>query len=376
MTRNARWEMTALALTLTTAACGSGDAPDEGTKAAPIRRISTSSNEFTPMDLEVTIDRLVTALNRSPSRPMQMAILLKDATGFWSPVMRAATRAMGELGVLGSVIGPATEELDHMERVELQNRQIEQAVADGAEGLGLAPFSNVQTAAVDDAVARGVHVVTLDTDVPTTRRSLHVGILDVAAGRKAGETLLAMLPAAPGTVILHGSEETEWVSGMERTLSAREVLEAAGYEVLVRQATWTSTGEAEDVEGMQAQLESADPPVVGMLGLFNISYRCAMAAEAASKLDIPIVAFDFDPKTVDYMRQGRIKATHIQRQYYQGYLVPYILYGINSIGLDATKQILAPQMADESRINTGVDVVPADKIDAYNDFLGSIDADQ
>ncbi|AUX24555.1 sugar ABC transporter [Sorangium cellulosum] len=376
MTRNARWGMTALALTLSTAACGSGDASDEGSKPAPIRRISTSSNEFTPMELEVTIDRLVTELNRRPSRPMQMAILLKEASGFWSPVVKAATRAMGELGVLGSVIGPIAEGADDEERVELQNRQIEQVVADGAEGLGLAPFNNVQTAAVDDAIARGVHVVTLDTDVPTTRRSLHVGTLDIAAGRTAGETLLAMLPPAPGTVILHGSEDTEWVNGMERTLSAREVLEAAGYEVLVRQATWTSTGEAEDVEWMQARLGSADPPVVGMLGLFNISYRCAMAAEAASKLDIPIVAFDFDPKTVDYMRQGRIQATHIQRQYYQGYLVPYILYGINSIGLEATKQILIPLLVDGSRVNTGVDVVPADKIDAYNDFLGSIDANQ
>ncbi|MGK3998503.1 hypothetical protein [Sorangium sp. So ce1024] len=61
-------------------------------------------------------------------------------------------------------------------------------------------------------------------------------------------------------------------------------------------------------------------------------------------------------------------------QYYEGYLVPYILYGIRAIGLDATKAILAPQMIDEFRVNTGLDVVPADKIDAYYDFLSSIGA--
>lgn len=123
-------------------------------------------------------------------------------------------------------------------------------------------------------------------------------------------------------------------------------------------------------------MEAANPPVVGMLALFNLSYRCAMAAEAAGMQELPVVAFDFDAKTVDYMRQGRIKATHIQRQYYEGYLVPYILYGINSIGLDATKEILAPQMDDEARFNIGVDVVLAAKVDAYNDFLDTIGATQ
>ncbi|MGK3962042.1 hypothetical protein WMF38_54185 [Sorangium sp. So ce118] len=135
-------------------------------------------------------------------------------------------------------------------------------------------------------------------------------------------------------------------------------------------------GEAWDVEWMKGQMVSAHPPVVGMLGLFNLSYRCVLAADAAGMPDLPIVAFDFDPKTVEYMRQKRIKATHVQRQYYEGYLVPYILYGINSIGLDATEAILAPRMAGDGQVDIGVDVVPADKVDAYNAFLDAIGSDQ
>ncbi|AGP34789.1 hypothetical protein [Sorangium cellulosum] len=53
---------------------------------------------------------------------------------------------------------------------------------------------------------------------------------------------------------------------------------------------------------------------MGLIGVFSVSYRCAMAADAAELPGLPIVAFDFDPQTVDYMRQGRIKATHVQRQ--------------------------------------------------------------
>ncbi|WP_437735525.1 sugar ABC transporter substrate-binding protein [Sorangium sp. So ce1335] len=375
MTRSGRWGMTALGLALMTVACGS-TAPGAGEEATPIRRIPTPDNEFTPVELEALIDDLIEELNKHPARPMQMSVVLKNATGFWAPVVTAANRAMGDLGVTGNVIGPITQVSNGAEDEALQNEQIAQVVADGAEGLGLAPFNDLQTNAVNEAVAKGVHVVTLDTDVAHSNRALFVGTLDGVAGAAASETLLARLPPAPGTVIVHGNSIPVWSNGIERTAGARRALEAAGYDVLVRQSIWDEGGEDGDVAWMKTQIETADPPVVGMLGLFNISYRCAMAAEAAGKPDIPIVAFDFDPKTVDYMRQGRIKATHVQRQYYQGYLVPYILYGIKNIGLDATRQILAPRMIDDFRVNTGIDVVSADKIDAYNDFLASIDVSQ
>ncbi|XYI00114.1 sugar ABC transporter substrate-binding protein [Sorangium sp. So ce1128] len=375
MTRIGRWGMTALGLTLMTAACGS-TTPDAGEDSTPIRRAPTPDNEFTPVEIEATLDNLIAAINKSSAQPMQIGVVLKDADGFWAPVVMAANRALGELGATGNVIGPVAQSEDVDEAERLQNQQIGQTVADGAEGLGLAPFNDIQTAAVDEAVAKGVHVVTLDTDVASSKRSLFVGTLDEAAGATAGKTLLAMLPPAPGTVIIHGNVNQAWSNGMARTKGARDVFEAAGYEVVVRQSTWDDGGDTEDIAWMKTELETAEPPVVGMIGLFNISYRCAMAADAAGKPEIPIVAFDFDPRTVDYMREGRIKATHTQRQYYQGYLVPYILYGIKNIGLDATREILAPQMVDDVRVNTGLDVVPADKIDAYNDFLDSLDASQ
>ncbi len=216
--------------------------------------------------------------------------------------------------------------------------------------------------------------MTFDSDVATSKRSIYVGTLNKEAGATAGKTLLAMLPPAPGTVIIHGSVNPVWVTGLERTQGAQDVLEAAGYKTLVLQDTLTAMGDAEDTASMKTQIETADPPVVGMIGMFYESYRCAMAAEAAGRTDLPIVAFDFGPKTVDYMRKGLIKATHTQRPYYEGYLVPYILYGIKNIGLDATKKILAPLMVDDSLVNTGLDVVTADKIDAYNKFLDVIGA--
>ncbi|WP_433931590.1 sugar ABC transporter substrate-binding protein [Sorangium cellulosum] len=245
---------------------------------------------------------------------------------------------------------------------------------DGAEAIGITPFGDANVAALDVAVAKGVPVVTLDSDLVASKRSIYVGTLSQPAGVKAAHTLLAMLPPPPGTVVIHGNADPTWVDGVNRTQGARQAFEEAGYTTVVRQATWSYEGEAEDVAWMKSQIETADPPAVGLIGLFDIAFRCAMAAEAAGKPDLPVVTFDFHPRTVDYMRQGRIKATHIQRQYYQGYFVPYVLHAIKNIGLQATREVLAQQMVDGSRFNLGLDVVTADKVDAYSDFLGIIDA--
>jgi ribose transport system substrate-binding protein len=147
-----------------------------------------------------------------------------------------------------------------------------------------------------------------------------------------------------------------------------------GFTVQIRRSTWTDTGTAEDQEAMRQSIVDANPPVVGMIGVFSNAFRCAGAAELAGKTgsDIAIVAFDFEPETLTYMQSGLIRATHVQRQYYMGYLMPYLLYGINALGMDKTKQIMAPHMVDSARIDTGLDVVGANQVDAYNAFLDSL----
>ncbi|WP_437492241.1 substrate-binding domain-containing protein [Sorangium sp. So ce1014] len=371
MTTIGRCWMAAFGLTLTTAACGSSDLAAEGTDVTPITRAQTPDSEFTPVELEATVDSLVAEMNKSSLEPMQMVVLLKSLSDFFEPIATGASRAMGELEVTGNVLGPIDHSDDVTTTQDLQNQQIDLAVADGAGGIAVSPFGDVNIAAIDKAVANGVHVVTLDTDMAASKRSLYVGSLNKSAGATAANTLLTMLPEPPGTVLIHGSIGTDWIDGYERTQAAQDVIGEAGYTFIVTQAVF-GDNEAYDVDWMKSRIVTADPPVIGLLGLFNISHRCVLAADAAGIPDVPIVAFDFDPKTVDYMRQGRIRATHAQRQYYEGYLVPYILYGIQTIGLDATKEILSPLMVDGNKVNIGFDMVPSGKIDAYNDFLHTI----
>ncbi|WP_437512584.1 sugar ABC transporter substrate-binding protein [Sorangium sp. So ce1099] len=368
----------AIGLMLMTAACGASDGDtDEERAATPIKRTPLPQNEFIPVEIEATIDELVAKINKSSIQPMQISVLLKSLNDFFAPIATGANRAMGELGVsgraTGNVLGSTSTSADQEQLMALQTEQIEQTVADGAEGIAITPFGEGNAAALDEAIAKGIPVVTLDTELASSNRQIYVGILSESAGATAGKTLLKMLPEGPGTVLIHGWADPSWVDGVKRTHGARDVLEEAGYDVLVHQSIYDD--EARDVEVMRGKIEDADPPVVGLMGMFSDSYRCVLAADAAGAPDLPIVAFDFAPQTADYMRQGRIKATHVQRQYYEGYLGPYIVYGIKSIGLDATKEILAPHLEGD-QFDLGVDVVRWNKVDAYIDFLDEIGAEQ
>ncbi|WP_437320929.1 substrate-binding domain-containing protein [Sorangium sp. So ce385] len=367
----------AFGLMLAAAACGSGDAGDQGAEGDTITRAEIPDNEFFPMELEARIDSLVAELNKTSLEPMQMVVLTKNLSDFFEPIAVGANRAIGELEAIGNVLGPTDQSPDDPTTTQdLQNQQIDQAVADEAKGIGVSPFGEENRASIDKAADAGIHVVTFDSDLVDSKRSLYVGSLGYSVGETAANTLLDMLPKEPsGTVLILGTTGKQWRDGFDRTHAAQNVFGKAGYTFTVVQAVFVDDNEATDIDQMKSAIQTANPPVVGMLGLFNISYRCVMAADAAG-IDVPIVAVDFDPKTVEYMREGRIQATHTQRQYYEGYLVPYILYGINTIGLDATKQILAPLVDDKGRVNIGIDVVRSDKIDDYNDFLNTIGAIQ
>jgi len=336
-------------------------------------RVTVPDNAFKPAELDATIDELIGELAETEPQQLQLGIVLKTLTGYWEPVKVGANRAFGELEVSGVVLAPAegTEEESRQRQVQL----LDERQGAGYDGFGIAPLAEVLQPEIDELVDSGTPVVTIDSDLISSKRQLYIGTINYEAGHSAGETLSGMLSGDGGTVVILGHEvEEEWPDGFRRTQGAKDVLEAQGYTVVVRQTTWSEQGELDDVEFMTAALEEADPPAVGMLSMFSPTFRCARAAEAAGLTgdDISIVGFDFEPETLTYMHSGLIKATHAQRQYYMGYLVPYVLYSMKALGVAKTMDIISPHMVDENRFNAGLDVVRADQVDEYNAFLDSL----
>jgi ribose transport system substrate-binding protein len=357
-------------IALALSACGSNE--DAASKKV-VTRVEIPDSEFKPVELEETVNTLVSEIGKTESKELQLGIVLKKLVGYWEPVKLGANRAFGELGVSGVVVAPAesTEEEDRNRQLEM----LKEREGAGYAGLGLAPLADNVQDQIDSFEDAGTPVVTIDSDLPGSKRQLYIGTINYEAGHTSAETLLKMLPDGGGTVIILGHiVEADWPDGFQRTQGAKDVLEAAGYTVDVRKTNWDDDGAAADVDYMTQALMNADPPAVGMLSMFSPTFRCARAAEAAGLTadDVSIVGFDFEPETLSYMQSGLIKATHAQRQYYFGYMAPYVLYSFNVLGVDKTLDILSPQMVDATRFNAGIDVVRNDQVDDYNSYLDSI----
>lgn len=358
-----------VALALGASACSGGN---DATTKKTIKRDTIAQSEFQPSDLEKTVNTLVKEIGDTAPVDLQIAVVLKQLNNYYLPIQTGASRAMSELNLAGQVVAPQSSSGD--EAINEQNDIMSGELKSGYNALAVAPFEIGNQPPIDAAADSDVPVVTIDSDLATSKRDLYIGTMNSEAGKTAGTTLTSLITENSGTVILLGHDDAGWPDGFDRTNGAKDVLEAAGFTVLVRRTDWSQTGEDADVAFLTDAIESADPPVVGMMGMFSDAYRCAMAAEAAGKTgdDIAIAAFDFEPKTVEYMRSGMIKATHAQRQYYMGYMTPYVLYGFKALGKDATKAILKPQMVDGFRFNTGLDVIPAANLDGYYTYLDSL----
>jgi ribose transport system substrate-binding protein len=357
-------------LALGVSACSSGE--DNAAAKKTITRTTVANSEFQPTDLEKTVNALVNKIDDTAPVDLQIAVVLKQLNTYFLPIQTGASRAMSELNLPGQVVAPQSS--SGTDAVNEENDIMNQQLSSGYNALGVAPFEAGNQPPIDSAADSKVPVVTIDSDLADSKRDLYIGTLNAEAGKTAGTTLTSLIKVNSGTVILLGHDDPGWPDGYARTMGAKEVLEGAGFTVTIRKTDWSDTGEAADLDAMTTMINDADPPVVGMMGMFSNAYRCAMAAEGLGKTgdDIAIAGFDFEPKLVEYMRSGMIKATHAQRQYYMGYLTPYVLYGFKALGKDATKAILKPQMVDDYRFNTGLDVVPAAKLDAYYSYLDSL----
>ena len=355
---------------LALSACSS---TEDAAEKKTVTRVDVGESQFKPVELENTIDDLVGAIGETEPQDLQLGVVLKALTGYWEPVKVGANRAFGELEVAGVVLAPAEGTPE-----EATDRQVEllaQRKDEGYDGFGVAPLADIVGPELDSLVDTGIPVVTIDSDLVNSKRQLYMGTINYEAGHTSAETLVGMLSGGGGTVVVLGHEDAAaWPDGANRTQGARDVLEAAGYTVVVRQTSWTEDGAAEDLEFMTQALEDADPPAVGMLSMFSPTFRCAQAAEAAGLTgdDVAIVGFDFEPETLAYMRSGMVKATHAQRQYYMGYMVPYVLYSMKVVGVERTMDILSPHMVDANRFNAGIDVVKAEEVEDYNSFIDSL----
>ena len=275
------------------------------------------------------------------AHPFSVQVVLKaraNPPDFWRIVEQGLEMGADEFNVSCEVTGPSQEN-DIDGQIEL----IRTAIAKKPDALILAACDYERTAPVcAEAVAAGIRLIMLDSDVDFAQKSCFVGTDNYELGQKLGALVEETL--SPGdsfgvvghvatsfTAIERRRGLLDSVSDSENRLAALAYCE--GSEKLAQEQAVQMLTEHPDIRCMAGLNESS------ALGI------CAALEELELSGQVRMVTCDSSESQIKYMERGTIQAFVIQNPFNMGYL-----------SMQAAVLILQGKKVD-AHINTGSVVV-------------------
>lgn len=231
---------------------------------------------------------------------------------YWKTVQEGFKDAAGQYGVTAKVVGP--ENYDPDAEVEALNN----AVSARPAGILISAANAMMVqGGINDAIAAGIPVITVDSDSANSRRLYFIGTNNVEAGHIGGRRLVDKL---------HGKGNVAFFSipGQpnidERLKGYKDILaESPGIKV----TDIVNTGGEYDTSLDRAQqlaAQTGPKKIDAFVCLESESGKAvAEALKRAHATDRVLVAMDIDPETLNLIKDNAIDSTVAQRPYTMGY---------------------------------------------------------
>ena len=257
---------------------------------------------------------------------------------------KGAQREAKSLGNV-EVIYRGPERADELKQKEILESFINQKVDGIAISVVNAAFL---TSTIDKAIAAGIPVVTWDSDAPESKRIAFYGVDDVRAGQIMGENVVKLL-GGKGTVALMTSLGA---NNLQRRLDGvKEVLaKHPGIKVV-------ETYDVKEDSVRAAELIATGTnryPTLGAwvsVGGWPVFTQNALAPVPATT---KVISFDTNPPAPDLLKSGKAQV-----------LIGQKYFGWGSETIKLLHQIVNGQKPATTIIDSGVDVVTQENVDAY-----------
>jgi ribose transport system substrate-binding protein len=304
---------------------------------------------------------LIGCANKGTSSKQEFAVLGKSVHPYWAEVEVGVKAAGKDLGVNVQFFVPQKEDSS------AQLSRIKTFIASGVAGIAFAASDpNSVKGAIDDAAARDIPCVALDTDAPKTKRIAYIGTDNYGAGKIAGETLGKILGGKGNVAMCTGSLSA--TNSLDRMKGFTDALKKdyPGVKVI------TTLVDNEDSATALSKAKSAmlaNPDLNAFYGVYAINGpACAKAVQSMNKVGkVRIVCFDTTAEHMGFIKSGAIDATVGQRPYMMGYDSVKFLKLVKAEG---SKKALAEMKFDkDNKLDTGVDVVTKATMETYRGEL-------
>jgi ribose transport system substrate-binding protein len=200
---------------------------------------------------------------------------------------------------------------------QVQAQRIAQAVNEGANVILISCSDAAKVnGAIDDAVARGVPVMTFDSDAPSSQRFAFYGTDDVTCGQTVMRELAQQMGATGTVAILAGNQNApnlrKRVDGVMTEAARHPGIKVAG--------TFYHPETPQDAAAEVLRVMRAYPAVNGwaMVGGWPLFTKTLLTDLDPAK--VKVVAVDALPAQLPYVEKGIAPALYAQPTYNWGYV--------------------------------------------------------
>ena len=251
------------------------------------------------------------------TRPLKIAMIAKASTNpVFLSARTGAEAAAKELSAKHNVPIEIAWLTPPSEDGQIQAQRIAQAVNEGASAV-LVSCSDAGkvTGAINDAVARGVPVMTFDSDAPDSQRFAFYGVDDVKTGQMVMEELARQMGEAGSIAILAGNQNAPNLRKRVEGVKAA----AAKYPKIKIVDTFYHSETPQDAAAEVIRVQNAYPQIQGwaMIGGWALFTPTLLTDLNPEK--VKIVSVDGLPAELAYVEKGLAPVLLAQPTYLWGY---------------------------------------------------------
>jgi ribose transport system substrate-binding protein len=253
-----------------------------------------------------------------PERGLRIALIAKSSTNpVFLSARTGAEAAAKELSQTHGIPIDIVWMTPPAEDGQVQAQRIAQAVNEGASAILLScSDAGKVTGAINDAAARGVPVMTFDSDAPQSSRFAFYGVDDVKTGEAVMRELAAQMHGKGAIAVLAGNQNApnlrKRVDGVKQ--------EAAKYPGITVVDTFYHIETPQDAAAEVIRAQNANPQIQGwaMIGGWPLFTPALLTDLDPAK--VKIVAVDALPAELVYVEKGLAPVLLAQPTYMWGYV--------------------------------------------------------
>ena len=277
---------------------------------------------------------------------------------YWQTASTGFTRAASEIQVHATIAGPNNYDPKAEQQEFLRVVQLKPA------GILVSPADpELMRADIDAAVAAGIPVITVDADSSASKRLSFIGTDNYEAGRLGGEIVSRSLQGSGRVAIFTMPEQTNL---NERYRGYMEILTAYPHVTVL--PVVDIKGDPQIAFEQAQKLITANARVDAFVCLDALGGKgVAKALSAAHVTGKTLIAMDYDPETLEWIRKGFIQGTIAQRPFTMGFVGLKMLDDLHrhrprSLNVGWAKDPFAPI---PTFVNTGVIWIDKQNLDAF-----------